>query len=83
MSVDIPDEAWVAAHSVAAPDLDEVVRAAAPHIARSAQLAVLREMKDELWRAKRIDVTGRRQIERKIAALEAGADQTATTERKG
>lgn len=42
--MDIPDEAWIAAHSVADADLDEVVRAAAPHIARSAQVAVLREM---------------------------------------
>lgn len=42
--MDIPDEAWIAAHSVADADLDEVVRAVTPRIAGAAQVAILREM---------------------------------------
>lgn len=81
----IPNEAWVAAHNVADADLDEVLRAAAPHIARSAQVAVLREVVAELRRAswtsadpaeaevaKGVALAIGRTIERKANELEAG-----------
>ena len=48
MSVDIPDEAWIAAHNVTDADLDAVVRAAAPLIARAAQVEILRAKSREL-----------------------------------
>lgn len=81
----IPDEAWVAAHSVVDPDLDEAVTAAAPHIARAAKVAILREVVAELRRAswtsadpveaevaKGVALAIGRTIERKADELEAG-----------
>lgn len=82
--MDIPDEAWVAAHNVADADLDEVVRVAAPHIARSAQVAILREMADTFERRALVrygayNSTGFEPwsvLREKADALEAGAGPT-------